>query len=41
MYTIQINKGNERTRVSKLKRDLFEWLILFQPKLKQEEKVIT
>ena len=40
-YNTQISKGNERTRVSKLKRDLFEWLILFQPTLKQEGKVIT
>ena len=40
-YTIQISKGNVRTSVSKIKRDLFAWLILFQPELKQEDKVIT
>ena len=29
----------EKTRVSKFKRDLFSWLILFQPELKEEEEV--
>ena len=39
--TFRTSKGNERKRVSKIKRDLFVWLILFQPKLNQERKVIT
>jgi len=30
---IQINMGNEWKRVSKVKRDLFKWLILFQPEM--------
>jgi len=38
---IQISKGNERKRVSKIKRDLFEWMILFHPELSQVWKVIT
>ena len=33
MPTIPINKGKVRKRVSKFKRDLFDWLILFQPEL--------
>ena len=37
----QVSKGKERKIVSKLKRDLFESLILFQLKLKQEEEAIT
>ena len=41
MYNTQISKGSERTRVSKFNRELCEWLILFQPKLKQGEEVIT
>jgi len=36
----QISKGKEKKRVSKFKGDLLDWLILFQPKLKQEGKVI-
>ena len=39
--TFRTSKGNERKRVCRLKRDLFAWLILFQPKLNQERKVIT
>jgi len=31
---IQTSKGKGKQRVSKLKRDLFAWLILFQPELK-------
>ena len=34
MFTIQISKGRNKQRVSKIKRDLFAWLILFQPELK-------
>ena len=30
--TFRTSKGNERERVSRIKRDLFAWLILFQPK---------
>jgi len=30
-YNIQINKGHEEKRASKIKGKLFEWLILFQP----------
>ena len=41
MYNTQISKGSERTRVSKFNRELCEWLILFLPKLKQGEEVIT
>ena len=41
MCNTQISKGKEKKRASMLKRDFFEWLILFQPKLKQEGKVIT
>ena len=37
----QISKGKEKKRVSKIKRDLFAWLILFQPKLSQVWKMIT
>jgi len=40
-YTIQTSMGNDRKKVSKIKRDLFAWLILFQPKLNQEDEVIT
>ena len=40
-YTTQISKGNARTRVSKIKKVLFAWLILFQPELKQVEEVLT
>ena len=29
----------EKKRVSTFKRDLFSWLILFQPELKEEEEV--
>ena len=36
-----ISKGKEKKRVSKFRGDLFAWLILFQPKLKQEREVIT
>jgi len=32
--TIQISEGRVKKRVSKFKRDLFSWLILFQPELK-------
>ena len=39
--TLRTSKGNERKRVSKIKRDLFAWLIFFQPKLNQEWKVIS
>jgi len=38
---IHISKGSERKRVSKNKRDLFEWMILFQPELSQVWKVIN
>ena len=38
---IPISKGKVKKRVSKYKRDLFDWLILFQPNLIQEGKVIT
>ena len=38
---IQISKGNDWKRVSEIKRDLLEWMILFQPELNQEWKVIT
>ena len=31
---IQTSKGKGKQRVSKIKRDLFAWLILFQPELK-------
>ena len=31
----------EKKRVSTFKRDLFSWLILFQPELKEEEVVIA
>jgi len=31
MSIIQINKGHEEERASKIKGKLFEWLILFQP----------
>ena len=41
LYNTQISKGNARTRVSKIKRDLFAWLILFQPELKEEAEVIA
>ena len=41
LYNTQISKGNARTRVFNIKRDLFAWLILFQPELKQVEEVIT
>jgi len=34
LSTIQIRKGRKRQRVSKIKSDLFAWLILFQPELK-------
>jgi len=30
-YNIQVNKGYEEKRASKIKGKLFEWLILFQP----------
>ena len=30
---IQTSKGKGKKRVSKVKRDLFDWLILFQPEL--------
>ena len=39
--TNHTSKGNARTKVSKIKRDLFAWLILFQPELNQVEEVIT
>ena len=39
LYNTQIGKGNARTRVFNIKRDLFAWLILFQPELKQVEEV--
>ena len=35
MHNFQISKGNEKKRVPKVKRDLFSWLILFQPDMKQ------
>ena len=38
---ILIRKGRTKKRVSKFKRDLFSWLILFQPELKKGEEVIT
>jgi len=41
MSNIQISKGKVEERVSKFKRDLFSWLILFQPEMKQEEKFFT
>jgi len=41
MYTIQTSMGNNRKKVSKSKRDLFTWLILFQPELSQVWKMIT
>ena len=31
----------EKKRVSTFKRDLFSWLILFQPELKEEAEVIA
>ena len=31
----------EKKRVSTFKRDLFSWLILFQPELEEEEEVIA
>ena len=37
----QISKGKEKKTVSKFKGDLFDWKILFQPKLKQKEDVVT
>jgi len=39
--TIQTSKGKDLKRVSKIKRDLFAWQILFQPELKQEEELLT
>ena len=39
--TFRTSKGSKRKRVSKIKRDLFARLILFQQKLNQEWKVIT
>jgi len=39
--TIQTSKGKGKKRVSKFKRDLFSWLILFQPEMKQEEEFFT
>ena len=39
--TFRTSKGNKRKRVSRIKRDLFAWPILFRPKLNQEWKVIT
>jgi len=39
--TIPISKGKVKKRVSKFKRDLFDWLILFQPNLIQKGEVIT
>ena len=41
LYNTQISKGNARTRVSKIKRDLFAWLILFQPELKQAPSQVS
>ena len=38
---IQTSKGNNWKRDSKIKRDLFEWMILFQPELSQGWQVIT
>ena len=38
---IQISKGNDWKRVSKIKRDLFAWMILFQAELIKVCKVIT
>ena len=38
---IQIIKGNDWKRVSKIKRYLFEWMMLFQQELSQEWNVIT
>jgi len=38
---IQTSKGNDWKRISKVKIDLSEWMILFQPELSQEDKVIT
>jgi len=32
MCNTQISKGKENKRVSKIRGDLFDWLILFQPK---------
>ena len=39
--TFLISRGKENKRVSKFMRDLFSSLVLFQPKLKQEEEVTT
>ena len=39
--TNQNSKVNARTKVSKIKRDLFAWLILFQAEINQVEEVIT
>ena len=41
LSTIRISKGIEKKRVSRIKRDLFAWLLLFQPDLKQEEEFFT
>jgi len=38
---IQISKGNEWNGVSKNMRDLFTWMILFQPELIKARKIIT
>jgi len=38
---LQISKGNDRKRVSKIKRELFECMILFQLELSQDEKANT
>ena len=39
--TIPNSKGKVKKRVSKFKRDFFDWLILFQPTLIRKGKVIT
>ena len=41
LISIEISKGNDWKKVYKIKRDLFVWMILFQPKLSQVWKVIT
>ena len=40
-FIIPNSTGKGKKRVSRFKRDLFSWLILFQPELKEEEEVIA
>ena len=35
------SKGKVKKRVCKTKRDLFSWMILFQPEMKKEEEFFT